>query len=137
MSLKFHEPPESRPPIDVWRIYIFKGEEALRTKIFDTEPINLLQSCYLIGKDERICDILCENDTISRQHAVIQFRLITKMLEDGTYEETIRPYVIDLESTNGTFLNNERIEAGRYTQLLHGDMLKFGMSQREYIMVKD
>ena len=25
VSLKFHEPPEGRPPVDVWRIYVFKG----------------------------------------------------------------------------------------------------------------
>ncbi len=25
VSLKFHEPPESRRPTDIWRIYIFKG----------------------------------------------------------------------------------------------------------------
>jgi smad nuclear-interacting protein 1 len=43
---------------------------------------------------------------------------------------------MDLESTNGTFLNNDKVDPSRYTELLHGDMLKFGLSQREYIMVK-
>ncbi len=33
VSLKFNEPPESRRPIDVWRIYIFKGEEVLSTNL--------------------------------------------------------------------------------------------------------
>lgn len=28
-----------------------------------------------------------------------------------------RPYVMDLGSTNGTFLNNERLEAQRYYEL--------------------
>ena len=27
------------------------------------------------------------------------------------------PYLIDLESTNGTFLNDERIESSRYIEL--------------------
>lgn len=27
VSLKFNEPPESRPPTDIWRMYIFKGED--------------------------------------------------------------------------------------------------------------
>jgi hypothetical protein len=30
VSLKFHEPPESRKPLDVWKIYVFKGEEVMR-----------------------------------------------------------------------------------------------------------
>jgi pSer/pThr/pTyr-binding forkhead associated (FHA) protein len=29
----------------------------------------------------------------------------------------VRPYVMDLGSTNGTFLNNERLEAQRYYEL--------------------
>ena len=28
-----------------------------------------------------------------------------------------RPYVIDLESTNGTYVNNQRIESARYYEL--------------------
>ena len=28
-----------------------------------------------------------------------------------------RPYVIDLESTNGTYVNNQRIEPARYYEL--------------------
>ena len=44
-------------------------------KIIYIEPITLENSCYLIGKDDRVCDILCENHSISRQHAVIQFRM--------------------------------------------------------------
>lgn len=29
-----------------------------------------------------------------------------------------RPYVIDLESTNGTFVNNNKIEARRYVEVI-------------------
>ncbi len=28
-----------------------------------------------------------------------------------------RPYIIDLESTNGTYVNNKRIDAARYVEL--------------------
>jgi len=61
-------------------MYIFKGEEVLSKIQAYLEPITLENSCYLIGKDDRICDILCENTSISRQHAVIQFRM--SMLSD-------------------------------------------------------
>ena len=48
---------------------------------------------------------------------------------------TRRPYIIDLQSANGTLLNNERIEAQRYIELREGDCLKFGESTREYILL--
>lgn len=28
-----------------------------------------------------------------------------------------RPYIIDLESTNGTYINNQRIDAAKYMEL--------------------
>ena len=31
-----------------------------------------------------------------------------------------RPYIIDLESTNGTYVNNNRIDAARYYELKEG-----------------
>ena len=30
---------------------------------------------------------------------------------------SLRPYLIDLESTNGTYINNQRIESARYWEL--------------------
>ena len=43
---------------------------------------------------------------------------------------------MDLESTNGTFLNSEKIEAARYYELKHGDVLKFAGSSRDYVIMK-
>ena len=48
-----------------------------------------------------------------------------------------RPYVLDLEATNGTFLNGKRIEARRYVEIHSEDMVKFGESTREYVFIKD
>lgn len=47
----------------------------------------------------------------------------------------IRPYLMDLDSTNGTYLNQEKIESARYYELLEEDVIKFGTSQREYVMM--
>ena len=49
----------------------------------------------------------------------------------------VRPYLMDLGATNGTYLNGERIEAQRYYELLEKDMLKFGNSSREYVLLKE
>jgi smad nuclear-interacting protein 1 len=56
---------------------------------------------------------------------------------EGDYSESIRPYIMDLESTNGTFLNDEKLEASRYVELLHKDVLRFGFSDRLYVLVKN
>jgi smad nuclear-interacting protein 1 len=46
-----------------------------------------------------------------------------------------RPYIIDLESTNGTSLNGDKIEHSRYIELMEKDVLKFGDSTREYVLL--
>lgn len=62
-------------------------------------------------------------------------RLVDKIDEDGMDYQVVQPYLMDLESTNGTFINNERIEAHRYYQLLDKDMIKMGNSSREYVLM--
>jgi smad nuclear-interacting protein 1 len=42
---------------------------------------------------------------------------------------------MDLESTNGSFINGVRIDPARYYQLKKGDVLKFGASTREYVLL--
>ena len=47
------------------------------------------------------------------------------------------PYIIDLGSANGTYLNTERIEPQRYYELKEKDMVKFGFSSREYVLLHE
>lgn len=44
---------------------------------------------------------------------------------------TFRPYIIDLDSANGTSVNDEKIPASRYYELKPSDVLKFAFSTRE------
>lgn len=48
----------------------------------------------------------------------------------------VKPYIMDLESTNGTFLNGERIAAAKYIELRALDVLRFGTSSREYVLME-
>lgn len=65
-----------------------------------------------------------------------------------------RPFIIDLESTNGTIVNEEIVPAARYYELKPGDgeplisdpvtprptsraVIKFGLSTREYVLLHD
>lgn len=58
-------------------------------------------------------------------------------LADGTAGRRVKPYIIDLGSGNGTFLNNKRIEPQRYYELKETDILKFGFSSREYVLLQE
>jgi smad nuclear-interacting protein 1 len=128
--LKYHEPPEARkpPPGQAWRIYVFKG-----TEIMDTIELSQ-RSCWLFGREAAVVDFLVEHPSCSKQHAVVQFRYVEKRNEFGDKMGKVKPYVIDLESANGTSMNSEEVPAGRYLELRDKDILKFGHSSREYVL---
>jgi len=133
--LKFSEPGDAKvPKKDKWRIYPFKGKEALDVLYLQT------QSCYLFGKDRHVCDVTMDHPSISKQHAVIQFRHVQIQdaeTVDGLIKRQTKPYVMDLESTNGTMLNGTKIDAARYIELKEKDILKFGFSTREYVLMRE
>ncbi|OBZ71301.1 Smad nuclear interacting protein 1 [Grifola frondosa] len=148
--LKYHEPPEARKPVVGWRLYVFKGKE----------QVDLLhiqrQSAYLIGRDRAVVDVAIDHPSCSKQHAVIQYRQVPEKNEFGDVKNAIKPFIIDLESTNGTFVNDEAIPTSRYFELKPGDgmfvlqhlfshqhrshsspVIKFGESAREYVLLHD
>ncbi|KAA1469709.1 SMAD/FHA domain-containing protein [Dentipellis sp. KUC8613] len=129
--LKYNEPPEARKPVVGWRLYVFKGSEQV-----DMLHIHR-QSAYLIGRDRVVADIAIEHPSCSKQHAVIQFRYVQTKDEFGVSKGTVKPFIIDLESTNGTFVNDEKIPTTRFYELKATDVLKFGQSTREYVLLQD
>lgn len=42
-----------------------------------------------------------------------------------------------MESANGTFVNNQQIDAKKYVELLEKDVVKFGFSSREYVLLHE
>lgn len=54
------------------------------------------------------------------------------MRADGTTGPRVKPYIIDLGSGNGTYLN-QGIELQRYYELKDKDFVKFGFSSHQYI----
>ncbi|KAK7333581.1 hypothetical protein VNO80_30356 [Phaseolus coccineus] len=132
ITLLFNEPPEARKPDIKWRLYVFKGGEVLN------EPLYIhRQSCYLFGRERRVADIPTDHPSCSKQHAVIQFRQVEKEQADGTLLKQIRPYIMDLGSTNKTLINDSPIEPQRYYELREKDTIKFGNSSREYVLLHE
>ncbi|GJP68537.1 hypothetical protein CLOP_g25226 [Closterium sp. NIES-67] len=132
VALVYNEPTEARKPSIRWRLYVFKDGEPLK------EPLYIhRQTCYLFGRERRVADVPTDHPSCSKQHAVIQFRLVDKEEPSGEVTALVRPYVMDLGSTNGTFLNGSRIDAQRYYELMEKDTLKFGNSSREYVLLHE
>jgi len=128
--LKYNEPPEAKKTKG-WRIYVFK----------DGKEVDVLelggQSSFLVGRDHMVADIPVYHTSCSKQHAVIQFRQVSSKNEFGDVSRVIKPYLIDLDSTNGSLLNSEKIDPRRYVEIRTEDMVKFGESTREYVFIKD
>lgn len=94
------------------------------------------KSAFLVGRDKAVADILTEHPSCSKQHAVLQYRMYQRETADGFgFEQEVRPYIMDLNSTNLTFLNGRKIESSRYIELKEKDVLKFGESTREYVLM--
>jgi smad nuclear-interacting protein 1 len=112
---------------------VFKGEDVVDT-------IEIWQkSCWLLGRSLEVVDYVLEHPSSSGQHAAIQFRYIQKTTEDEfgvkSSKGKVKPYIIDLESSNGTELNGETVAASRYLELRDKDILKFAGSEREYVVM--
>ena len=71
-----------------------------QSKCIDTITFNDTgKQYYLIGRNADVCDVELKHPFISRQHAVIFFNV---------NEE---PYITDLSSAHGTFIDSEKIQA--------------------------
>lgn len=114
----------------IYKLYIYEKDR--------TEPIEVVdlgeRSCYLIGRaqvsqdlprdpEEPSLDIALPEDLASSEHCVIQFR--------KSSQGHIKPYIMDLNSTNETFLNNKSIPSSRYVELKHLDSVRLGAANGE------
>ena len=112
-------------------------------------PLRGPASTFLFGRDRRVADVPTDHLSCSKQHAVIQFRRTggggggggggAASSSSSAAQALLpsRPYLMDLGSTNGTFLNGERLEAQRYHELLPKDVVRFGESTREFVVLTE
>lgn len=77
------------------------------------ESVKINQNSFIIGSSQEMVDYCIRyNSNISRKHACIM------RFEDGYY-------IQDLDTTNGTFVNDMKVNAGRYVKLVNGSIIKF------------
>ncbi|KAJ8934387.1 hypothetical protein NQ314_013428 [Rhamnusium bicolor] len=92
------------------------------------ERVNLMEKSFWVFGRLASCNICMQHPTISRYHAVLQYR------SESTETEGPGFYIYDLGSTHGTFLNKNRLKPKMYARIQVGHMLKLGCSTRSYIL---
>ena len=91
--------------------------------------LNLNDKAYHVFGRLPLCDVVLEHPSISRYHALIQYRGET----DGDQSQS-GFYLYDLGSTHGTVVNKSKIRSKTYYQLKVGYVIKFGGSSRLFIL---
>ncbi|XP_076618648.1 kanadaptin isoform X1 [Colletes latitarsis] len=115
------EPSWGGRPEKVYEMEVLKSGVILET-------ISLAeQNFYIVGRLPS-CHVSLAHPTISRYHAVLQYR----SMEDQ--DDSKGFYVYDLGSTHGTYWNGNLIKPYVYVRVRGGHMLRFGCSQRKYIL---
>nr|CAD7454118.1 unnamed protein product [Timema tahoe] len=121
LPLPYKEPKWSGVPTIPYSIEILKSGKIVDTINLDLKPF------YVFGR-LLTCDIHLAHPTISRYHAILQYR------KEATSEDAPGFYIYDLGSTHGTFLNKYRIKPNIYVRLQVGHVLKLGGSTRLLIL---
>lgn len=107
IPLPYKEPNWSGIPNEAYSFEVLKSGKIL-------ENINLSSKSFYVFGRLSTCDIHMAHPTISRYHAVLQYR---------SHESENNPigfYINDLGSTHGTFLNKNRIKSNMYIRVQVG-----------------
>ncbi|XVE78606.1 hypothetical protein DITRI_Ditri13aG0159700 [Diplodiscus trichospermus] len=113
-SVPYTSPQWSGPPPHHFSLEVLKDGCIMdQLKVYE-------KGAYMFGRVD-LCDFVLEHPTISRFHAVLQFR------------SSGEAYLYDLGSTHGTFINKSQVTKRTYVDLHVGDVVRFGHSSRLYI----
>lgn len=95
-------------------VFLSEENETFSLCIDDAQnKIFNLQSIQTIGRNNGVCQITLEHMSVGRIHAEIH-------LNQGHI------YIKDLNSMNGTFVNQQKIKPNEYIEIKLGDQIKFG-----------
>ena len=149
-SLSYNEPRWSATPTQAYFLTVIKNGTMVQEIPISNKPFQVF------GRLPN-CDVQLEHPSISRHHAILQYRPPQKTNGEGAEEEeeeeepsatsttvlsssvSANPteegyYVYDLGSTHGTFINKTKIQMRCYYRLRVGQMVKFGGSSRLFLL---
>lgn len=90
--------------------------------------VYIIKSCpFYIGSAEGVNHLQIHDKTVSREHAVI--------LEADMYGGEEQGYILrDMDSTNGTWIDEKRIKRGRQEPLEEGAVIRFAKKEYEFLI---
>ncbi|KAF4103656.1 protein phosphatase 1, regulatory subunit 8b [Onychostoma macrolepis] len=103
-----------KPPAGL-HLDVVKGDKLVEKLIIDEKKY------YLFGRNPDICDFTIDHQSCSRVHAALVYHRHLK-----------RVFLIDLNSTHGTFLGHIRLEPNKPQQVPIDSTMSFGASTRAY-----
>ncbi|KAI1722100.1 FHA domain-containing protein [Ditylenchus destructor] len=96
---------------------VIKGKQLLQKLLVDEKGV------YYFGRNPTLCDFVVEHASCSRVHAVL------------LYHKSLKKFaIVDLDSSHGTFVEKNRIDALTPVFLEYDSMFFFGASTRRYIL---
>ncbi|XP_063054204.1 protein phosphatase 1, regulatory subunit 8b [Engraulis encrasicolus] len=103
-----------KPPAGL-HLDVVKGDKLVEKLIIDEKKF------YLFGRNPDMCDFTIDHQSCSRVHAALVYHKHLKRL-----------FLIDLNSTHGTFLGHLRLEPHKPQQVPIDSTMSFGASTRVY-----
>jgi len=107
IPLPYKEPKWSGVPSEAYGFEVLKSGQILESIDLSTK------SFYVFGRLST-CDIRMANTTVSRYHAILQYR------SQESESNPVGFYIYDLGSTHGTFLNKSRLKPNMYVRVQVG-----------------
>ncbi|XP_064014402.1 kanadaptin isoform X2 [Pogoniulus pusillus] len=128
-ALRYEEPPwGSRPPAGAgYGLEVLKGGVVAGSVRLEDG------SWFLVGRLPG-CALTLEHPSVSRHHAVLQYRGAGGSSDSPDAADAAGFYVYDLGSTHGTFLNKARLPPRTYCRVRVGHGLRFGGSSRLFFL---
>lgn len=138
--LPYNEPSWSSAPLVPHSLTVIKSGSVIQELSLSGKPF------HVFGRLPS-CDVQLEHPSISRHHAVLQYRPPNTATGSEDKDDDEPPdttpllppseggfYVYDLGSTHGTFVNKTKVRSRCYCRLRLGQMLKFGGSSRLFLL---
>ncbi|CAF0847861.1 unnamed protein product [Brachionus calyciflorus] len=106
----------SKPPAGL-HLDVMKEGKMIQKLMIDEKK------CYFFGRNKDTCDFVVDHASCSRCHAVLVW-----------HKDLNRSFLVDLNSTHGTFIGSLRLEPNKPQQVFVDSELRFGASTRSYII---
>ena len=133
LELSYNEPVWSgRPPSSSFLLSVIKNG-------VQVDSVSLNSSYVLFGRLPQ-CDVHLEHPSISRHHAILQYRPTPSATPVDSSSLSADPtgdagfYLYDLGSTHGSYLNKNKLQPRKYYRVRVGQVMKFGGSTRIFVL---